>query len=140
ARYPVYVSTSRSSVPVTASISAGMGGGDTVRWVQQGAVLATDSATGTSYQGTKNVPLTSLPTYVRAEARDGSGQLVAMSEPIFFFGLPNLPAGMSFHVDGVGTSNGENYTKIAVKGITASSYAPSTNTLSVTLTDPANSL
>ena len=76
-----------------------------------------------------------------ADGYPGAARIAALTAaPSRAQTLKNLPAGMSFHVDGVGTSNGENYTKIAVKGITASSYAPSTNMLSVTLTDPANSL
>ena len=63
-----------------------------------------------------------------------------MSEPIFFEGVQGLPTKLTYHVVGVTTSNGRNYTNIAVKGITASNWDPAQSALSLTLVNPAASL
>ena len=102
ARYPIYVSPATTSMNLTTSVSGGLAGGS-VKWVQDGAVSASDPVTAASYQGTKSVSLASLPTYVRTEIRDSKNAALAMSEPIFFMGVTGLPAQMSYHVAGVTT-------------------------------------
>ena len=84
--------------------------------------------------------LATLPTYVRTEVRDSKNALLAMSEPIFFIGVTGLPARMSYHVVGVTTPDGKNYTNIAVQGITASSWDGTAQALSLTLANPTGSL
>ena len=65
---------------------------------------------------------------------------LAMTEPISFLDVPGLPTIMSFHVDGIDTPDGRNYTKMFTKGITAASWSSLSQALSLTLDNPASSL
>jgi hypothetical protein len=138
ARYPIYVSPSAATASLTMSVSAGLAGG-TVNWIQRGAEIASDPVTQPSYQATKTISLSTLPTYVRTEVRNPKNQLVAMSEPIFFVGVAGVPAQLSYHVAGVTTADGKQYDNAEVKGISASSWQNKTSTLSLTLTNPEGS-
>jgi hypothetical protein len=137
ARYPVYISSSQTSVPVHLAVTGGIASGSSVVWITNGATSATDSASG-SYNATKSIAISGSFTYVRAEVRTGSLQK-AMSEPIFFTPVSGLPAGMSFHVDSVSAADGPVYSKALTKGITATSWNSTNNTLSMTLTNATGS-
>jgi hypothetical protein len=63
-----------------------------------------------------------------------------MSEPITFTRVSGLPAGMSFHVDGVTTQSGHDYTKLATKGISNGSWTGTSHQLSMTLVNPTAAL
>ena len=137
ARYPIFVSPSASTANLTLDISGGLSGG-TVKWIQEGTTVATDSVAGSTYHATKPISLATLPTYVRTEARTSTNALVTMSEPIFFEGVTGLPKDMTFHVAGVTTTDGEHYENVDLKGITAEQW--SSNALDLTLVNPAGSL
>ena len=120
-------------------VSSGVSG-DTIKWVQDGTALTSDPVSTSSYAATKSISLATLPTYVRTEVRTSKNVLLAMSEPIFFEGVQGLPMKMTYHVVGVTTPNGRNYTNIAVKGITASNWDAAQSALSLMLVNPAASL
>ena len=63
-----------------------------------------------------------------------------MTQAIFFLALPGLPAGMDLNVDHINNANGRLYTKISTKGITAASWSGANQTLTATLTNPAQAL
>jgi hypothetical protein len=142
ARYPIYVPAGQSSASVHLSISSGLTSGQTVRWVYNsgsGIHTITDTPSGAGYSTTKSIPLSGSFTYVRAEIRDSAGNLLANTEPIFFEDVSGLPAGTSYHVDSVTPASGCACTVAMTKGITASSWNATANTLSLTLTNPSNS-
>ncbi len=138
ARYPLYVASSQSTYPVHLAITGGISSGSNVVWIVNGATLATDAASG-SYSQTKQIAISGSSTYVRAELRSSSGLQTAMSEPIMFVPVSGLPSGISYHVDSVSAPAGAIYSKAITKGITATSWNSSTQTLSITLTDQAGS-
>ncbi len=146
-RYPTYVSPVSGTAAVHLNVSGGLVTGDKVRWLVGNAssptptVLANDSTSGASYDATKQVPITTAASYVRAEVTDATGVTVkAMTEPIMFDQTPQLPVGMSYHLAGVTTPGGTGYTLTTTKGITASSWNSGTSTLAATLTDQPGSL
>jgi chitodextrinase len=141
ARYPVYVSDAATSASVHLNITSGIASGSTVRWLANGSEIASEAASS-SYDAVKSISLAGSRTYARAELHKGSPPLnyVAMTEPIFFVDVAGLPSEMSFHIDGIDTPNGDRYTKIFVKGITAASWAGASQLLSLTLDNPASSL
>lgn len=140
ARYPVYVSDAQKAARAYLSISDGLSGDDSVVWISNGGVIATDRPAAASYAGTKTVALSGASTYVRAEVRRPDGTRKAMTEPLFFIDVPGLAAGPNFNVAGVTTPDGRKYTKTATKGIVASSWDATKRRLSLTLEDPAGSL
>jgi len=140
ARYPTFVSPSQTSASVHLAITDGIAS-STVVWITNGAkVLATDPASGPSYDATKTIPISGPFTYVRAELRDASGVQKAMTEALVFTQVPGLPSGMSYHVDGVTTPTGTGYTNLQVLGITGGSWNAGAQTLSLTVANPAASL
>ncbi len=140
ARYPTFVPDTQTTANVNLNVTAGIPSAGQVLWLRNGVTTITDSPPTSSYNENKSISLGPSFTYVRAEVRNSAGARLAMTEPIFFRAVPSLPAGMSFHVDGVQTSDGKGYTKTMTKGITAASYAPATKKLSLTLDNPANAL
>ena len=140
ARYPVYVPSTRSSVNVHLSVTGGLQSGDTVKWIRNGALLATDTVAGASYETTKAISLGGSWTYVRAEVRDSSGGLKALTQPIVFITVSGLPVDKSYYIDSVTTANNRNYTKLFVKGITTSGWDATGEVLTLTLNNPANTL
>jgi Bacterial Ig domain/Fibronectin type III domain len=141
ARYPVYVSPDQALARVRFAVDGGIASGSKVVWTRNGTVIATDATNGPTYDATRSVSLTGAFTYIRAELRDAANLRIAMSQPIFFLDASAaLPAGLTYHVEGVSTPDNRGYTKITTKGITASSWDSLANQLSLTLTDPAGSL
>jgi len=140
ARYPVYVPGTQATANVHLAIPAGLSNGYTVKWISNGAVIATDSVTGSSYNATKSVSLSGPWTYVRAEVRSSGNSVRALTQPIFFIDVPGLPAGKSYHVDGVPTADARGYTKVFTKGITASNWDSTNQVLSLTFVNPADAL
>src|SRR3954447_12225051 len=141
ARYPVYVAANRALERVRFQVTAGLQPGWKVLWTVNGNVTATDSTSGSSYDVTKSIPLSGSFTYVRAEVRDTTNARIAMSQPIFFVDGPAaLPQGLFFHVAGVTTPSGHDYTKIATKGITSNSWDGAAKQLTLGLTNPTGSL
>src|SRR6266487_219240 len=140
ARYPVYVPSTRSSVNVHLSVNGGLQSGYTVKWIRNGALLATDSIASASYETTKAISLGGPWTYVRAEVRDSGGALKALTQPLVFITIPGLPADKSYYIDSVTTADNREYTKLFIKGITASSWNAASQALAFTLNNPANAL
>jgi hypothetical protein len=143
ARYPVYVPAGQTSASVHLSISGGLASGQTVRWIYDsgsGDHTITDTPSGASYNVTKSIPLPGSFTFVRAEIRDSAGNLLANTEPIFFEDVSGLPAGVSYHVDSISAASGCACTVAMSKGITASTWNATSNTLSLTLTNKSQSL
>ncbi|HEY9529537.1 MAG TPA: hypothetical protein VIR02_20775, partial [Anaerolineales bacterium] len=144
ARYPVYVPSGLSAINVHLGIPSGLSSTHFVNWIVNDAPFVTDSISGSSYEVMKSIPLVGSSTYVRAEIRltnaSVTNQLRAMTQPIFFKDVTNLPADKRFYVNGVTTSNGRGYTKIITKGITATSWNTSNQTLSLTLENATGSL
>jgi Bacterial Ig domain len=136
ARYPIAVSDGQPRRNVHLLVTGGLSAGNTIEWIRDGVVVATDTASGTSYEATKSIDLSGPSTFVRAEVRNAAGVRLAMTEPIFFKDVASLPTPMSFHVDGVTTPSGNGYTRISVKGVTASSWNAQSKELSLTLEDP----
>jgi hypothetical protein len=139
-RYPVYVPDTQSTANVHLSIGSGLVAGDKILWNVNGAVVFTDTASGPSYDVTRAITLTGTRTYVRAEARSSAGAQKALTQAVFFLALPGLPAGMDLNVDHINNANGRLYTKISTKGLTAASWSGANQTLSATLTNPAQAL
>jgi hypothetical protein len=142
ARYPVYVPAGQSSASVHLAITGGLASGQTIRWIYDsgsGDHTITDTPSGASYSATKSIPLAGSFTFVRAEIRDAAGNLVANTEPIFFEDVSGLPAGMSYHVDSVAAASGCACTVAMTKAVTASSWNATSSTLSLTLTNKAQS-
>jgi hypothetical protein len=146
ARYPVYVSPARATIPAHVKIGGGLRTGDTVKWLGNNgsasatSVLATDPTSPPAYEATKDVPIAGASAYVRAEVRSSAGALRALSEPIMFTDVRGLPLDISYHVQQVTTPSGHDYTRIATKGITSTAWDQGTGALSIGLTDPAGSL
>ncbi len=140
ARYPVYVSSTQTSANVHLVVTGGLKSGYVIRWIRNGTLLATDSTVGTSYDTTEAISLGGAWTYVRAEVRDSDGTLKALTQPIFFVTVPGMPIDKSYYIDSVTTADGRKYTKLFVKGITASSWDATSQALTLTLKNPANTL
>src|SRR5215211_3092340 len=141
ARYPVYVSRTQSAIDVHLGIPSGISPSYNVYWFRNGELFATDSVTGSSYDVLKSIPLDGATTYVRAELRlVATGAIRAMTQPIFFKDVSNLPADKQIHVDGVTTANGRGYTRTITKGITATNWNSTNQTLSLTLENATGSL
>jgi hypothetical protein len=142
ARYPVYVPAGQSSASVHLAITGGLASGQTIRWIYNGGSgdhTITDTPGGASYSTTKSISLAGSFTFVRAEVRDAAGNLVANTEPIFFEDVSGLPTGVSYHVDSVAAASGCACTVAMAKAITASIWNASAGTLSLTLTNKAQS-
>jgi hypothetical protein len=140
ARYPVYVPGTQSATSVHVRVTGGLRSGYVIRWIRNGVRMATDSTSGSSYETTKTIPLDGPWTYVRAEIRDSSGNLKALTQPLMFFSVPDMPADKSFSIANVGTADGRKYTKLFVKGITASTWDATGQALTLTLNNPAGAL
>ena len=146
ARYPVYVSPTRTTIPAHVAIGGGLRSGDIVRWLANDgsasttSVLASDSTSSATYDATNPVPLGGAAAYVRAEVRSSSGTLRGVSEPILFADVAGLPADISYHVQRITTPSGHDYTRIASRGVTSTAWDAAANQLSLDLTDPAGSL
>ena len=140
ARYPIYVPAIQTSANVHLSVTGGLKSGYTARWIRNGTLMSTDTTAGTSYETTKSISLGGTSTYVRAEVRDAGGGLKALTQPLIFVPVPGLPADKSYYIDHVTTANGRQYTKLFVKGITASSWDAGTEVLTLTLHNPASAL
>lgn len=140
ARYPVYVPDTLASANVHLVIPAGTSNGWTVRWIVNDVVIATDTVSGTSYNATKSISLAGATTYVRAEVRNSTGSIRALTQPIFFRDVPGLSLDKRYNIDGVTTANGRGYSKIITKGITASSWNGTSQSLSLTLDNAIGSL
>ncbi|HEX5941703.1 MAG TPA: hypothetical protein VFY66_05465, partial [Anaerolineales bacterium] len=144
ARYPVYVPSTLSAINVHLGIPSGISSTHFVNWIVNDAPFATDSVAGSSYDVMKSIPLGGSSTYVRTEIRltnaNVTNQLRAMTQPIFFKDVPNLPADKRFYVNGITTANGRGYTKTITKGITATSWNTANQTLSLTLENATGSL
>jgi len=139
ARYPLTVPSSMTSTSVHLEVTSGLSAGDKIVWIRNGAVLATDSASGSSYNVTRSVSLANQDvTYVRAEVQDASGNRIAMTQPIFFRDAASLPAGISLGVDAVTTADGRSYDRLDTKGVTATSWA--SQSLTFTAENPLNAL
>jgi len=140
ARFPMYVPSTQTTATVHLLITAGLDAGYTINWISNSGTISTDSATGSSYEATKTIPLSGTSTYVRAEVRSPSGVLQAQTQAIFFIPVAGLPSDKSYHVDRITTASGTGYTKISTSGITSSSWDATAQALSLTLQDPANTL
>ncbi|MDX6644817.1 MAG: hypothetical protein QOK40_544, partial [Miltoncostaeaceae bacterium] len=142
ARYPIFVPSTQTIASAHLAISGGIGVGSTVAWITNGGkVIATDPTAGASYDAVKQVPVVATPfAYVRAELRDASGIPRAMTEPIIWERVVNLPTGMSAGVDTVATSTGTGYTNLTTKGATDVAYDATKRALTLTLENPAGSL
>ncbi|HEY9526959.1 MAG TPA: DNRLRE domain-containing protein, partial [Anaerolineales bacterium] len=140
ARYPVYVPGTQTSASVHVRVTGGLRSGYIVRWIRNGVRMATDSTSGSTYETTKTIPLDGPWTYVRAEIRDSSGNLKALTQPLMFFSVPELPADKSFYLASVSTADGRKYTKLFIKGITASTWDATGQALTLTLNNPAGAL
>ena len=141
ARYPVHLPGTATSVPVHLSISDGIPAGARVVWLVNGSEFANEAPSGSSYEATKQIPVigAALP-YVRAEVRLSTGWRIAMTEPILFRPVTDLPADMSYRVDGVATAGGRGYTKLFTKGIASSHWSAATQSLSLGLENPVDAL
>jgi len=146
ARYPVFVSPAQTTAPLHLNISSGIVTSNgappplQVVWItNNGVQLAVDPINGFPFDVTRQIPIGAGMTYVRAEVqRVADGSQVAMTEPIIWTDVPNLPNGVSIHVDGVTTPDGTGYTRNLTKGITGVSYAG--GAMTVNLDNPAGSL
>ena len=146
ARYPVYVSPGKATIPAHVAIGGGLRAGDTVKWLGNNgsasatSVLASDPTSPPTYDATTDVPIAGASAYVRAEVRSSTGAVRALSEPIMFDDVPGLPLDISYHVQQVTTPSGHDYTRIATKGIASTAWDQGAGQLSIGLTDPSGSL
>ena len=140
ARYPVYVPDAQASVNVHLAVTGGLKSGDSIRWIRNGISISTESMTGSSYETTKLISLEGASTYVRAEVRDASGGIKALTQPVFFVDVPGMPADKNYYIDTMTTADGRKYTKLSIKGITASAWNATNELLTLTLQNPANTL
>jgi hypothetical protein len=138
ARYPVYVPNTLSSRNVHFAVTAGLVSGYKVRWIRNGVAIATDSTTGASYDATKAIDLSGDPTYVRAEVLNGAGDVVAVTQPIFFRDVAGLPTGVAASLDQIVTTNGRGYNRILSQGITTATFDSAANRLDLTFVNPPN--
>jgi hypothetical protein len=136
ARYPVQVSDSQTSEDVHLAITDGIPAGARIAWIVNGTEVASDAATGASYERTRTISLAGAWSYVRAELRSSAGARIGMTEPIFFSDVAGLPGSASFGVDAVTTTNGRGYTRIATRGITSSSWNAGAQSLAMMLDNP----
>ncbi|MEO8285683.1 MAG: hypothetical protein ABI670_04560 [Chloroflexota bacterium] len=139
-RYPVYVSNSQASQNVHLAVTGGLVAGDRIKWVVNGTPTITDTVAASTYDAVKAIPFAGARTYVRAEVVSATGSQKAMTQAIFFLALAGLPVGDTYNVDHVNTPDGRAYTKITTKGITGISWLSASQILSLTLTNPAQSL
>src|SRR5215213_2636700 len=140
ARYPVYVPDSQSAASVRMTITGGLTSGQSVRWVSDDSVIATDSVSGASYDQTKAIPLTGPWTYVRAEVLAADGAYIATTQPIFFRDVVGLPTDVQYNIEGITTASGRDYTRLTTKGITGSSWDNAGKLLSLVLSNPPGAL
>jgi hypothetical protein len=137
ARYPVYVSPAQQLAIVHLSITAGVPENARVVWVENGQQVESDPVAAGSLDLVHSVKLGPAFTYVRAELLGADGEILAMTEPIFF--RPRaVPAGMSVNATGVETPDGRGYTHLETLGIAPPSV--SGRTLTVGLPDRAGSV
>jgi hypothetical protein len=141
ARYPIIVSPDAELARVRLKITGGIPAGSRLVWVSNGEPVDSEPVSGTSFDLQRSFPLSGAFTYVRAELRSADDLRIMQTEPLFFRPAPSvLPAGMTYAVTGVTTPSGAGYVNAAVRGITGSSWDGPSQTLQVTLTNPAGSL
>ena len=146
ARYPVYVSPARMTIPAHVAIGGGLRSGDVVKWLANNgsasttSVLASDPTSSATYDASTDVPLGGASAYVRAEVRSSSGVVRGLSEPILLSDVAGLPADISYHVQRITTPSGHDYTRIASEGLSSTAWDATANELSLDLTNPAGSL
>ncbi|MDX6647209.1 MAG: hypothetical protein QOK40_2936 [Miltoncostaeaceae bacterium] len=144
ARYPIFISPLQAAAPVHLAVTGGLAPGSKIVWVTNGgAEFAVDSPQGSSFEtANRSVSLAGAMTYVRAEVRGPTPaeSKIAMTEPIMWVDVPDLPAGMSVRVDGVSTPGGTGYTRTTTKGITGVTWTGPARALTLALENPAGSL
>ena len=136
ARYPLYVADTQSELRCYLTITGGLSSGDTIRWIRNGQLMATDPASGATYQANKSISLNQPTTYVRAEVADDETDFRALTQPIFIQQVPELPTGWRFGVTGVETADGRQYMNTSVRGITAARWSKRSKILEVRLENP----
>ncbi len=140
ARYPVFVSDSLQTTDVELAVTNGLSAGSTIHWIVNGQILLSDPATQPTYLATKTIPLSGPRTVVRAEVRNASNVVVALTQPIAFVDVPGLATDKRFSVDGITTVTGKDYTQYYTKGISGTSWKPSERTLELKLQNPTEAL
>ena len=140
ARYPMFVAATQTSANVHLAVTGGLKSGYVIRWIRNDTLLATDSTAGASYEATKTIPLGGAWTYVRAEVRDSSGVIKALTQPVIFVPVAGMPADKKYYIDSITTADGRKYTKFFIKGITQSAWTGTTQLLTLTLNNPVNAL
>jgi len=114
------------------NINQGLTNGWKMCWVRNGTYVENTTITGSSFTASKSYSMPNNANYWRVEVRDASDNIIAMSEPIFFKKVPNMPSGMYAYTYDFTTPMGSNYTNNVIKGITTASF--SFNKLNLTVT------
>jgi len=100
-------------------------------WVRNGTYFLDEAITSTTYAVSKSFSMPNDANYWRVEIRDTSDNIIAMSEPILFKKVHNMPSAMYAHVNDFATPTGTNYTNNVIKGITSASYSSNNLTLTI---------
>lgn len=100
-------------------------------WVRNGTYFLNETITSATYAVSKSFSMPNDANYWRVEIRDTSDNIIAMSEPILFKKVYNMPSAMYAHVNDFTTPTGTNYTNNVIKGITSASYSSNNLTLTI---------
>ncbi len=85
---------------------------------------------------TKAIPLSGSFTYVRGEVLRPTTAKLAATQPIFFVDVQGLPTAMRYHIVGVDTADGTNYTNTHVRGIVSTDWYADAQGLAIDLDNP----
>jgi len=129
-RYINYIASSDNAT-LYLNINQGLRNGWKVCWVRNGTYFENTTVTGSSFTAFKSYSMPNNANYWRVEIRNASNNIVAMSEPIFFKKVTNLPPGIYAYAYNFKTSTGINYTNNVIKGITSVSYGSGKLTLTI---------
>lgn len=142
ARYLVYLSDQQTSADVHLLVTDGLREDYTITWVRNDQVIHTETIPDDQddYEETRTVTLPSDWNYVRAEVRRHTGSSRALTQPIVFVRVPDLPSDIQYRIHSITTPNGRNYNTRFTKGIVDTNWSTSNDVLHMELVNPIDAL
>jgi len=142
ARYLVYLSDQQTSADVHLLVTDGLSEDYTITWVSNGQDIHTETIPDDqdSYEETRSVDLSADWNYVRAEVRRHTGSSRALTQPIVFVRVPDLPSDIQYRIHSITTANGRNYNTRFTKGIVDTNWSTSNQVLHMALINPLDAL
>ncbi len=141
-RYIVYLSDEQTSADVHLLVTDGLREDYTITWIRNDQVIHTETIPDNQddYEETRSVTLPADWNYVRAEVRRHTGSSRALTQPIVFVRVPDLPSDIQYSIHSITTPNERNYNTRFTKGIVETTWSDSSEVLHMGLVNPLDAL